>query len=199
MSKITVKLLPYPTLLFSPLLEFQFESHLALCVCLVWVRRERVVGMTETGGGGGGGDLSASSKNRTTKHTLRLLQTAVCFHILLCAHYLSPNLTASQPCLSVLLTLACVHAQRGLLQSVCVCVCVCVSVCPSVCPPFFSVTTATPSVKRGHLLSSRRHARENKILERGRPEKLVKRTAAEVSVRQIEIADGRCTCTVLRC
>ena len=38
------------------------------------------------------------------------------------------------------------------------------------------------------ILSSRRHARENKILERKRPEKLVKRTAAEVSVRQIEIA-----------
>ena len=41
------------------------------------------------------------------------------------------------------------------------------------------------------ILSSRRHARENKILERKRPGKLVKRTAAEVSVRQIEIADGR--------
>ena len=67
--------------------------------------------------------------------------------------------------------------------------CVCVSVCPSVCPPFFSVTAATPSVKRGH----RRHARENKILERKRPGKLVKRTAAEVSVRQIEIVDDRCT------
>ena len=38
------------------------------------------------------------------------------------------------------------------------------------------------------ILSSRRHARENKILE---PGKLVKRTAAEVSVRQIEIADHR--------
>ena len=35
------------------------------------------------------------------------------------------------------------------------------------------------------ILSSRRHARENKILG---PGKLVKRTAAEVSVRQIEIA-----------
>ena len=33
----------------------------------------------------------------------------------------------------------------------------------------------------------------NKILERRRPGKLVKRTAAEVSVRQIEIADGHCT------
>ena len=44
------------------------------------------------------------------------------------------------------------------------------------------------------ILSSRRHARENKILERKRPGKLVKRTAAEVSVRQIEIADDRCTC-----
>ena len=63
-------------------------------------------------------------------------------------------------------------------------VCVCVRG-PSVCPPFFSVIAATPSVK---LLSSRRHARENKILERKRPGKLVKRTAAEVSVRQIEIA-----------
>ena len=37
------------------------------------------------GGGGGGGDLSASSKHRTTGHTLRLcmeLQTAVYLHIL---------------------------------------------------------------------------------------------------------------------
>ena len=43
------------------------------------------------------------------------------------------------------------------------------------------------------ILSSRRHARENKILERRKPGKLVKRTAAEVSVRQIEVADDRCT------
>ena len=42
------------------------------------------------------------------------------------------------------------------------------------------------------ILSSRRHAWENKILERKRPGKLVKRTAVEVSVRQIEIADDRC-------
>ena len=41
------------------------------------------------------------------------------------------------------------------------------------------------------ILSSRRHARENKILERRKPGKLVKWTAAEVSVRQIEIADHR--------
>ena len=41
------------------------------------------------------------------------------------------------------------------------------------------------------ILSSRRHARENKILERRKPGKLVKRTAAEVSVRQIEVADDR--------
>ena len=58
-----------------------------VCVCLVWVKKrkegescgERSV-VTETGG-----DLSASSKHRTTRHTLRLcmeLQTAVCFHIL---------------------------------------------------------------------------------------------------------------------
>ena len=40
----------------------------------------------------------------------------------------------------------------GLLQSVCVCVCVCACVLPSICPPFFSVTAATPSVKRGHII-----------------------------------------------
>ena len=39
-------------------------------------------------------------------------------------------------------------------------------------------------------LSSRRHAW---IQERRRPGKLVKWTAAEVSVHQIEIADDRCT------
>ena len=49
------------------------------------------------------------------------------------------------------------------------------------------------------ILSSRRHAPENKILERRRPGKLVKRTAAEVSVRQIEIADDRCLYLDARC
>ena len=35
---------------------------------------------------------------------------------------------------------------------VCVCVCVCARVLPSVCPLFFSVTAATLSVKRGHII-----------------------------------------------
>ena len=81
----------------------------------------------------------------------------------------------------------------------CVCVCTCVCVCVRV-----SVRLSTVFLgNRGNseretwtyicILSSRRHARENKILERKKPGKLVKRTAAEVSVRQIEIADDRCT------
>ena len=37
-----------------------------------------------------------------------------------------------------------------------------------------------------------------RLRERRRPEKLVKRTAAEVSVRQIEIADDRCVYTCMR-
>ena len=52
-------------------------------------------------------------------------------------------------------TLACAHAQRRVIAvglSVRVCVCVCACVLPSVCPPFFSVTAATPSVKRGHII-----------------------------------------------
>ena len=61
-----------------------------------------------------GGDLSASSKHRATRHTLRLcmeLQTAVCFHILFgtCAHYLSSNLTASKLTLSCLSVIYLMH------------------------------------------------------------------------------------------
>ena len=73
---------------------------------------------------------------------------------------------------------------------VCVCVCVCVRVS-------FRLST----VFLGNRGNSERETwtyyqvggMHGKILERKRPGKLVKRTAAEVSVRQIEIADDRCT------
>ena len=44
------------------------------------------------------------------------------------------------------------YCSRSVCACVCVCVCVCACVLPSVCPPFFSVTAATPSVKRGHII-----------------------------------------------
>ena len=71
------------------------EGYSSWFVCLVWVKKRKegescgeLGVVTETGG-----DLSASSRHRATRHTLRLckeLQTTVCFHILLlfgtCAH-----------------------------------------------------------------------------------------------------------------
>ena len=42
---------------------------------------------------------------------------------------------------------------EGYCSRSCVCVCVCACVLPaSVCPPFFSVTAATLSVKRGNII-----------------------------------------------
>ena len=74
------------------------------------------------------------------------------------------------------------------------CVCVCVCVCPSV---------RLSTVFLGNRGNSERETwtyyqvggmhGKIRFLERRRPGKLVKRTAAEVSVRQIEIADDRCT------
>lgn len=43
-----------------------------------------------------------------------------------------------------------------------------------------------------YVISSKRHTWHTKILERRRSGKLVKRTAAQVSVHQIEIAHNRC-------
>ena len=64
-----------------------------------------------------------------------------------CPHLINPRLRA------------CAARVIAVCVSVCLCVCVCVCVCvcacvlpASVCPPFFSVTAATLSVKRGHII-----------------------------------------------
>ena len=91
------------------------------CVlCLVWVKKrkegksceERGV-VTETGG-----DLSASSKHRTTRHTLRLymeLQTAV-YILPHTVWYICP-LTASKSYLSCLPVIYLMHQSSGELLS----------------------------------------------------------------------------------
>ena len=85
------------------------------------------------------------------EESLSLLKTGR--NLFLIAKSSNTHTTVQRTCMGVggvalLLTLR--LRSGGLLQSVCLCVCACVL--PSVCPPFFSVTAATPSVKRGHII-----------------------------------------------
>ena len=132
------------------------------------------------------GPLLSISRERTVNLELAHIMTSE----IICVHECAVYTSTDHPCDSHVtsLTLACVHAQRGLLQSVCVCV------CPSVhLSTVFLGNRGNSECEMWTYYQVGGMHGSNKILERRRPGKLVKRTAAEVSVRQIEITDDRCT------